>query len=171
MNGLDCLREELKGRGLSQTQIESKAVAVVLDIVSNSGDKYTKMWKEEHGITQKLKDLQNYLYSVNKEVEFERGLIVKLENERKEALNHRNHCEDYIDDFNNSLKQCETKEGRDAMRIAQMFVNTVNVDTKYDNTAFIIGLATILSKGEINGIKELAKINKKLPQFEECIII
>lgn len=171
MNGLDCLREELKERGLNQAQIESKAVAVVLDIVSNSGDKYTKMWEEEHGITQKLRGLQSQLHYVNNEIRYKEGLIVKLENETREALNHRNHCEDYIDDFNSSLEQCETKEGRDAMRIAQLFVNSVSVDTKYDNTAFIIGLATILSKGEINGIKELSKINKKLPQFEEYITI
>ena len=49
------------------------------------------------------------------------------------------------------------------MRIARMFVNMVDVDTKYDNTAYIIGLAAILSRGGINAIGELKKINKKLP--------
>jgi hypothetical protein len=47
-----------------------------------------------------------------------------------------------------------------------MFVNTVSVETKYDNTAFIIGLAAILSNGRINPISELKKINKKLPDVD-----
>jgi hypothetical protein len=46
-----------------------------------------------------------------------------------------------------------------------MFVNSVNIDSKYDNTAFIVGLAAILSNGECGAISELKKINPKL--FDE----
>ena len=48
------------------------------------------------------------------------------------------------------------------MRAAQVFVNAVSVDTKYDNTAFIIGLAAILSKNGIGAMDELKKINSKV---------
>ena len=64
----------------------------------------------------------------------------------------------------------DNEEGRDTMRIAQMFVNMVDVDTKYDNTAYIIGLAAILSRGGISAIDELKKINKKLPDVGNITI-
>ena len=70
--------------------------------------------------------------------------------------------EEYIKKFLDSIEKCETAEARDTMKTAQMFVNSVDVDTKYDNTAFIIGLASILSNGQINGIDELKKINKNM---------
>lgn len=156
MNRLDCLREEMASRGLTQAQIESKTAAVVLDILSESGDKYQKMWGTEKELTkrasaaqQTIRDIHDQQYALDRK---ENELREVFETERK-----------YIDDFNKSLEECETQEGRDRMRIAQMFVNSVDIDTKYDNTAFIIGLAAILSDGEINAIKELKKINSKIP--------
>ena len=65
-------------------------------------------------------------------------------------------------EFNESLKNCETPEARDAMRAAQVFVNAVNVDSKYDNTAFIIGLSAILSKNGVGPLETLKKMNPKL---------
>lgn len=66
---------------------------------------------------------------------------------------------EYIEKFNKSLDECETKEGRDALRLAQVFVNSVNTNTDQNNTAFINGLACILSRGEcgslFNGFKKL----------------
>ena len=44
-----------------------------------------------------------------------------------------------------------------------MFIDSVDVATKYDNTAYIIGLASILSNGSMDAIAELRKINNKLP--------
>ena len=49
------------------------------------------------------------------------------------------------------------------MRRAQMFVNSVDVETKYDNTAFIVALGAILSDGKIGAIEELRKINPRMP--------
>lgn len=59
MTGLDCLREELEKRGLSKAQINSKAVAVVLDVVARSGDKYTQMWKSEEEASKHERELEN----------------------------------------------------------------------------------------------------------------
>ena len=58
MTSLDCLREELKRRGMINAQIESAVVAVVLDIVANSGDKYTKIREAEHETSKRLKELE-----------------------------------------------------------------------------------------------------------------
>lgn len=43
-----------------------------------------------------------------------------------------------------------------------MYINTVNINTKYDNTAFIVGLSAILTQTSFEPIKELKKINKNL---------
>ena len=166
MTGLDCLREEMEKRGLSKAQIESKTAAVVLDILANSGTKYTEMWKEEYGKSERLKSIERDIRDCERQLEHIKALISKAENEEKKIVEHRKHCEDYIDEFHNSLMECESEIGRDSMKAAQMFVNTVSVDTKYDNTAFIIGLAAILSNGRINPISELKKINKKLPDID-----
>ena len=59
MTGLDCLRDELKRRGLMDSQINSKVAAVVHDVVAQSGDKYTKMWKSETDTSKRERDLLN----------------------------------------------------------------------------------------------------------------
>lgn len=171
MTGLDCLREELEKRGMSKAQINSKAVAVVLDIVAQSGNKYTEMWKSEQDVSKRERDaLNTIMWAENKEKDLNARIegaepALKLCEEKKRQI------ESYVSKMCEALENCETPEGRDTMRIAQMFVNTVNVDTKYDNTAYIIGLAAILSKGGISPIDELKKINKKLPDIDTCYII
>lgn len=156
MTSLDCLREELKRRGMTNAQIESTVVAVVLDIVANSGDKYTKIREEEH-------DTSKRLYELKCQVRYAEEKLERMRKEEEELKQRREQFEDYIDKFNKGLNECETAEGRDAMRTAQVYINLVDVDTKYDNTAYIIGLASILSNGKISAIEELQKINKKIP--------
>jgi hypothetical protein len=56
---------------------------------------------------------------------------------------------------------CETPQGRDAMRAAQVFANSVNIQTCYDNNAFIIGLASILAGKEMAPIDVVKKIVPK----------
>ena len=155
MTGLDYLRDELAERGLSKTQIESKSVAVVLDVIANTGERYTNLHDEEVRASNKL-------YKLERISEVKERELRELEFRLNELKREMREYEDYINEFNKSLLECETQEGRDAMRIAQMFVNSVDVDTKYDNTAYIIGLASILSGGKINAINELKKINKKI---------
>ena len=68
----------------------------------------------------------------------------------------------YIDKFFAALNECETPEGRDALKKAQMFVNSVNIKTVYDNTAYINGLAAILTKGESATVADgLEKIDEE----------
>lgn len=166
MTGLDCLREELEKRGLSKAQINSKVAAVVLDVVARSGDKYTQMWKSEEEASKRERELKNAIMCAESRLQ---GLEISILN-AKGALDlyeeKKRKVEEYVNKFIDSLGDCETPEGRDTMRIAQMFTNSVSVDTKYDNTAYIIGLAAILSKGGISAMDELKKINKNMPSVD-----
>ena len=155
MTGLDCLREELRKRGMSKVQIESKVVAVVLDILANTGTVHADLRDAEI----ELNEVQDQLRRAKDRLSYYEE---RLRNNHNTLEREWDEKEAYICKFNEELQHCETPDGRDAMRRAQMFVNSVIVDSKYDNTAFIIGLAAILSNGEIGAIEELKKINPKL---------
>lgn len=164
MIGLDYVREELKKRGFRNHQIQSEVVPAVIDILANTDNKYLDIWKQEKDVSQRLKEMNRLIAGNELTMKWQKSKINELENDVLKARKHRAHCEDYIEEFNKSLYECETQEGRDAMRTAQMYVNSVDINSKYDNTAFIIGLASILSKGGLNAVSELHKINKKLPK-------
>ena len=85
--------------------------------------------------------------------------IMQLKRQAKELEGIEKRIRDYIDAFNRSLCECETEEGRDSMRKVQFFLNNVNVETKYDNTAYITALGAILANGKSGPIKELKKVN------------
>lgn len=157
MTGFDALREELKNRGCNSAQCESKVVGVVLDIVSNNKDLYSKLQEEEQTETKRLREIEN-------EIKFTRNKLRSIQFQCDKLMRDKEWMVDYIQRFNEALAECETPEGRDAMKRAQVFVNSVSVDTKYDNTAFIIGLSAILSEGKIGSIQELKKINPKIPE-------
>ena len=156
MSGLDCLREEMARRGCTKAQIESKTAAVVLDILANSGDKYTKLAETEGELDRKIRGLELMKSRLEREIQRKRWDLERIQ----EGVQSD---KEYIEAFNRSLTMCETEEGRDAMRRAQMFVNSVDVETKYDNTAFIVALGAILSDGKIGAIEELRKINPRMP--------
>lgn len=170
MNGIECLKAELLKRGFTKQQADSKVVLGVLEILSESNGQYTKMDK----ILDDVNDLEirkSRLEAEAMEYEKKRNAIrdnmdkiIKEVNDRAGRLYHE--TLEYIEKFFGALKESETPEGRDALKAAQMFVNTVDVDTRYDNTAFIIGLASILSQGNTAPIDELRKINKKIPEIK-----
>lgn len=172
MTGLECLREELKRRGATKSQINSNVVGMVLDIVSESGNVYQRTAEAEN----KLRFVEDQYWRMKQEMDLDKKRleernekIVEQIRRAQSTLDEKNdEYLEYIEAFENALKECETAEGRDAMRIAQVFVNSVDVDTKYDNTAFIIGLSAILTSGRIGAIDELKKVNPKLfvdPRF------
>ena len=159
MTGLDCLREEMAKRGCNKAQIESKAVAVVLDILSNGGTINTDVWEAEHKLKWCKYEHQAEENRHEREI---KSIQTRLANMREQTTSLMEEAREYIEAFNKSLSECESAEGRDAMRRAQVFVNSVDVDTKYDNTAYIIGLAAILSDGKMGAINELKKFNPKM---------
>jgi hypothetical protein len=150
------LYEELEKRGFKVWQAkQSKMLPAVLDILANTGTLYSDL----HEARTQLDILKSQCEGLKNQIHAGNILQAREEKQLRERWEAAEH---YVERFNASLAACETEEGRDAMRAAQVFVNAVSVDTKYDNTAFIIGLAAILSKNGIGAMDELKKINSKV---------
>ena len=163
MTGLECLYEELQKRGYKKQQIVNlKIIPVLLDIISNSGGMYQELdtlQKDVNRLKKEKKEAENELSILKSSMS---GLKMDIQN--KADLCYKQ-TEEYINKFFDALNSCETPEARDALKTAQMFVNSVDVETKYDNTAFIIGLSAILTRGAVAPVDELRKINKKIPEL------
>ena len=175
MSGLDCLRTELLKRGYSNAQANARVVAGVLDILANTPN-------EEYANIQAAREQRDSLWNdigrlkllkedAYKEYEEANALRRKYKSDNYELLKAANvakynEVQAYINKFFHALDDAETPEGRDRLRAAQTYVNSVDVDTKYDNTAFIIGLASILSGGNTGAIDQLKKINPKLSRTD-----
>lgn len=172
MTGLECLREKLRERGFTKVQTENKTVLAVLEILSGC-DEYgneNKLLKEIEQLECRASRLASTCEAYSKRLEVITGDIEKIKAELKEASDACYKEEkEHIDAFFKALNEAETPEARDTLRTAQMYVNSVTVDTKYDNTAFIIGLAAILAKGAIAPMDKLHKINPKIPKVEAVL--
>ena len=159
-SGYELLKEEMKARGLTPSQIASKTVAVVLDIIANAEDKtvYLDVWEAKRRLSaleSKVDQYQRELSTLEKKIAIAKKSLI----EEKEEL------QEYIDEFYEKLEKCETPEGKDALRRAQMFRNSVDIDTSYDNYAYIVALGAILSCGGYEPMSELRKIDRKLPEI------
>lgn len=131
MTGLDCLKEELYNRGMTRQQVESKVVPVVLDIVAGEVDKFTNYATADKELSER-----------NMRLNAREVWIKTYEDEIKTMCNK---TKSYVDGFFDALTKCETPEGRDRLKAAQTFINTVNVQTPQNNTAYIFCLGAILS--------------------------
>lgn len=167
MTGLDCLKEEMEKRGCQKTQIESKTTAIVLEILSNDVGHYATSQAEHE---KKIGLLESRSYNLTQEI-FQKQLELKdlqaqVERWRTDAQSLKDReakrQEETIKAFYNELKNCETPEGRDAVRKATLFDSMVDIDTKYDNTAYIYAMGSILSGGKFDPVQEGGKINPKL---------
>ena len=153
MNGLELLREEMKTRGCNTAQYNSKTVAIVLDILSGEGiHAFTDIYQAE----QDLKAIQEEIERRKRDWS---RFWDRFQKRREESEAEIERQLDYIKGFNDAMIDAETPEARDAMRTAQVFINSVKVDSKYDNTAFINGLAAILSRGGIGALNRLQKLD------------
>lgn len=157
MNGLECLREEMKKRGCNKAQIESSTAAIVLDIVANTGNDYTNARELE----MKLEIRENRLANKERSIARREEVIAEKEKNISKYLDEKiKGTIDYIQSFMDALEKCETPEGRDAMKRAQLFINTVSIETSQNNTAFIEGLSRILSFGVFDVPQKLEKVDK-----------
>lgn len=159
MSGLELLKEELKKRRFSKTQIESPVVAGVLDILANTGTNFS----DYSELIKRNEDLLRAIELQQRELE-ERKRILK--DRELKCINIFNDLFAYAEKFNQSLHECESDEGRDAMRAAQLFCNVVmnRISTPQNNTAFIYGLACILAGKEIPEFPDLKSIPEMLPK-------
>lgn len=173
MTGIDLLRDELRKRGLNESQVISKVTAEVLDVLTQSGETNLNIYKTEYKTSKRLAKLKREVSSLENAIWAKERELRSLEFECQQKKGNleatRDEVQTYINEFNQKLQEGETASGRDALRCAQMFVNSVNVDTKDDNAAFIIGLASILSHGNVSAINELRNINKAIPKPTEPI--
>lgn len=160
--------QELRGRmyeqGLMKQSVESKAVTLAYGILNGCETTAEEISENEAKLRKLKTDIAYYERGLlNKRWEFEKR-EEELRKYRQEINEERKEIEGYISEFCEKLKQCETAEARDAMRTAQTYINSVEVETKYDNTAFIVGLAAILAGKTMEPVEELKKINKNLPE-------
>lgn len=169
------LKERLISLGYNRSQVDSKVVWGVLSVVAND-DSYLEIDRaistlralnkriadaecNLSGLKIQEESLKKRLQNFNEEVEkFDTRILNTLKARYEVDI-------DYVKKFLSALESCETPEGRDSMRLAQAYINAVEVDTKYDNTAFIVGLSAILVNSKWP-ISEIKKINKKLPEVD-----
>ena len=135
MTGLEMLKQEMIKRGCTKAQTESRLVAIVLDIVAETGTAYTDLREAEQRV---------------QEIEEEAAAARRLWEKYTETENKfREETKDYVEDFKALLMRCETAKARDALKVAQMFTDSIDIKCAYDNTAYINGLAMILCGQEI----------------------
>lgn len=160
MTGLEALREEMLKAGATRQQVESKTVVLVVSCLTHMD--YQVIFDLEKDVKVMERKIKNLSYQIGlREAEL-RNLTNRCQREEEHIKNNKASLNEYIANFNKSLESMETPEARDRLRTAQLFMNTVNIDTKYDNTAFIVGLGALLNGISYNPLEELKKINPKV---------
>lgn len=165
--GKELLFEELRARGLTESQIKSKAVAVLLDVIANDGtDRYLNAKEVDDELKEKkeaLVSLQNSL-KIRKwqNEEVLKSLRRRSDNLEENIKAMRAEFDEYVAEFGKSLEAMETPEARDQLKAAHLFTNTVKIQSKENNTAYIQGLAQILcgltvKAGLPNGLKPMTR--------------
>lgn len=154
MTILEEIRAEMRKRGATKQQTEAQWLPMVLEILTEN-----TRYKDAAQLEEDIKWLET-----NKQhmASMKRHAEEQLAESENELMRMKEETEHYIQMFLDGLADCETEEGADRLRAAQIFVNSVNIDTKYDNTAYIIGLSAILSGGAIAPVEELRKLNPKI---------
>ncbi len=157
MNGLECLHEEMKARGCTSAQINTKAVSVVLDILSEDPGKTFSLVADARKELEKLKskaELKKHELDV---------LQWNAEQTREKFEREFKDKQAYIDKFYAALESCETPEGRDRLRAAQVYANSAILETKYDNTVYNNWLGALLAgASSFDGLEEIRKVNPEI---------
>lgn len=154
MTILEEIRAEMRKRGATKQQAEAQWIPMVLEILTEN-----TRYKDAEQLEEDIKWLETNKRQMES---MKRHNEERWAEEKNELMRIKEETEHYIQMFLDGLSDCETEEGADRLRAAQIFVNSVNIDTKYDNTAYIIGLSAILSGGAIAPVEELRKINPKI---------
>ena len=165
MTGKELLFKELRERGLTDQQIKSKAVAVVLDVIANDGtDRYLKAKEIDDEIVKKkiamataTVEIGQRKWMVEQDIQV---LMERRDNLEKNIKAMKAEFDEYVAEFEKSLEAMETPEQRDRLRAAQIFINSVEVQTNQNNTAYIHALALLLSGVELkegleNGLRSM----------------
>ena len=163
--GIDCLKEELIKRGAKKKQVESEVVAMTLDILAETGNSYsdlTALREEEKALKSSIAKMEVRIKGLENEESVAQKRLDAVKNSLRDETKALSdfqqkkiaEIEAYIERFNQSLKACESDEGRDLMRRAQIFVNTCErmMETPQNKTAYINALGNILSGKPVGDI-------------------
>lgn len=140
-NSLEFVKMELIRRGFNTGSTTAKAIPAVIDIVANTDRNWQDYAEALQDLEAQRANLENVQYNWQRKISSEQWKAERDQEEAKKVL---------ADAEAKAAKiyQCETPEARDRMRMALFFVENTDVDTKYDNTAFIRGLGAILGSSE-----------------------
>lgn len=173
--GKELLFQELRERGLKEQQINSKTVAVVLDVIANDGTERYLIAKE---VDDELKKKNEALVSLQSRVKIQKWHAEKeleeLRSQSEELEKNikimKEEFDEYVDEFGKAVSSLETPEARDRLKTAQLFVNSVLVRSNENNTVFIHGLSLILAGLELRdgmglGFKNMTRQNLDPDRF------
>lgn len=183
-NTLEKVQDELVKRGFPRSRAKNlQMLPAIIEICTNT-DIFTQEVQAKKNLdeivnrTNMVKNrLHKYLQGENilncwERKEYEKRLAILEQRERDfdtafkdsyrkqeaELEQKQKELNDYID----KLTECETAEARDKVRMLKIYKDSVDVDTKYDNTAYIAGVGAILA-GNTTPTNTLKTINKKIP--------
>lgn len=163
MTGRELFEQEMKARGFTKAQIHSKIVAVCLDTLANYGvDRWYRTWEIDNEISEKesiIKDLNSKLARLEQDVEYASSQLNNIQKNISEEIKKKS---EYLEGLIEKIENCGDQETKNTIALMQTFHQAIDIDTKYDNTAFIAGCAAILSKGKIDALTEFKKINPKI---------
>lgn len=149
-------KNKLLLRGVAKQAVNGPTIAKAYDVIAGAEDTTLEDYQRS------LSDLQTKIDRLERRAFQLSAYEKRLDDKEDELRCLGDEIIAYITQFNDSLKECETAEGRDAVRKLQLFVNAVEVETKYDNTSYITGLWAILSGEKVAAIDKLKKMNPKL---------
>ena len=155
MTGREILNQKLKAKGLTDAQIKSKAVETTIAVLAEEtdGTNYSALIQDaiqEYRVARNNADAEARRYSAKTEAlsNNERANSAREQDLIKSANGIKNLLID-LEKVYDEILELETAEQRDRTRTARLFMDNVNVNTVYDNTAYIKGLSAILSGKEI----------------------
>ena len=181
MDGYDLLKEELINRGFKTQQVNAKIVAQVLDIITNDEDNtFTQIFDKEKRIKQldaTIQALESRIAELKQRTNVAETEYRRFKDKTADIrTEEQNKLQEDLDDFFRALDSCETAEARDLLKRAQIYRNSVTIDTKYDNTAYIKGLGFILSSGNSGCIDKCCidrfeKVDEEIPRPSEWVAL
>ena len=154
MAGIELLRERLAELGLNKSAIHSKSVELTVAVIANGDDVdaaiafkelLDQYYVSSNALIRERTKVNNELKKLSLREERKSNIEKRLSESSRILEEQRIQLSQMIYEFKNCLSECETAEGRDAARKVAFYIANTKVNTPYDNTAFIYGLAALLS--------------------------
>lgn len=157
---LEELKLKMLERGCQPVQVNAKVVAIVLDILADSGTAFIDAHEAEKRLDVKTQEAEVKLNA-------ERIKVIKEQEKLKQRMEEDEKARKateasfagkiaYIKDWYKAIEATETPEGRDTMRKAQFYINAVAGVA--NPASYANGLARILSSSESFAINRMQKI-------------